>query len=138
MGVNQCDIVSCDPVQPLLLAKSCAPAHSYTAFVNKTADEMAEAASSNVKKKTKEHVDNSFVIQSEEELAQLLQESKAKNTNRSTNTAMRRFRAYLEFMNLDPPEEIADVDLLKILNASIPAFAQKRMVNCIKLEDLKC
>ena len=87
---------------------------------------MASAANSKVKNNKNDTPDTSFVVQSDEELAKLLEESKAKNTNRSTDTSMRRLRAYLAFMKMDSPEDLPYVDLPKAIEGFYTSVRTKK------------
>ena len=56
-----------------------------------------------------------FVDTSELEIASLIRESKAKNTNRSTDSALRKLRLYLQHRELPTIEDVDNADLPDIL-----------------------
>ena len=68
-------------------------------FVNKAADDMESRQNSN---------NLTVVDTTEDELQELLQDSKSKNTNRSTKSSLTRFKAFLQLHNLP---DIDDIDL---------------------------
>ena len=60
-------------------------------------------------------VDSSFVETNEAEINELLEGSKAKNTNRSTNTSVTRFKSYLKHRKLPDIDDIGTEELPNIL-----------------------
>ena len=59
--------------------------------------------------------DSSFIDMTDEDIDKLLDDSKSKNTNRSTNSSLNRFKAFLKLKQLPPLEDIKTEDLPQIL-----------------------
>ena len=58
---------------------------------------------------------NQFVGRNDEEIELLLKESKIKNTQRSTQAALKKFQSYLKLRKMPMENEIADEQLPRIL-----------------------
>ena len=89
-----------------------------------------ETSDNNVKSDT-------FVEHSNEEIQELLEDSKSKNTKRSTNTALNRLRSYLQSKQMPILEEICDADLPELLTNFYTAARTKKQDLCTKLPALK-
>ena len=69
----------------------------------------------NKEKKVLKQQNDSFIDMNDDQIQDLLDNSKSKNTNKSTNTTMNRFKAFLALRNYPDVEQISDEDLPKIL-----------------------
>ena len=90
-------------------------ANCETLNVNKTADDMAAAENSNILTNPKE-MQQGFVETTEEEVTELIEGSKSKNTNRSTKSAMTRFKAFLQLRHYPDIDNLDLDELLTILS----------------------
>ena len=69
----------------------------------------------NKEKKVLKQQNESFIDMNDEEIQDLLDNSKSKDTNKSRNTAVNRFKAFLALRNYPDVEQLSDEDLPKIL-----------------------